>query len=186
LNLKLKDITFIQSGIYTKPGFEGEVASLQVKHIGDGILKNIAPDTILTEQLQRHLLVDGDIVLVTKGSRNVAAVYYNQNGLCIASSTFMVIRIKPDEQKNILSEFLVWFINNPETQNWLKSNAFGSGVPSISKTTLLEMDIYVPSIEKQKLIVKINELRKLEKKIQSQIFQLKEVYIEQLLIKTLK
>jgi restriction endonuclease S subunit len=81
---------------------------------------------------------------------------------------------------------LAWTINSPSTQLWLKNNAIGSALQSISKVTLLEMEVAVPTIEKQNAILKINSLRKLERSIQKQLTDLKEQYIQQLLLISLK
>ena len=118
--------------------------------------------------------------------KNFAAIYEERNGLCVASSIFMVIRINSDFKKKISPEFLAWTINSPSTQLWLKNNAIGSALQSISKVTLLEMEVAVPTIEKQNAILKINSLRKLERSIQKQLSDLKEQYIQQLLLISLK
>lgn len=132
------------------------------------------------------MLQHGDILFAAKGNKNFATIYERQNGLCVASSTFMVIRINPDSKDTISSEFLAWNINHPATQWWLKNNAIGSALPSISKVTLLEMEVTIPSIEKQNAILKINALRKQEQNIQHQLSNLKEQYIQQLLLTSLK
>lgn len=114
----LQTISSIQSGIYVKTDYTGEVVYLQAKHFTDsGILSaNLIKDLNLTNQTKRHLLQPGDILFAAKGSKNFATVYEEHNGTCVASSTFMVIRINEDSKKILSSEFLAWYINSPTIQ----------------------------------------------------------------------
>ncbi len=184
----LQNITTVQSGIYVTPEFSGEVVYLQASNFNEhGLLsKALIPNLFLTNQTQRHLLQPGDILFAAKGTKNFAAVYEKHNGLCVASSTFLVIRITEDAFKTILPEFLAWYINNPTAQKWLKGKAIGSALPSISKSALLELEVSIPTIEKQQAILKINSLRNEERTIQNNLITLREQYIQQLLQNTLK
>lgn len=188
LKKTLQHIASIQSGIYVKPSSIGEIVYLQAKHFDENgqLTSVLVPEVQLSNQTERHLLKDGDVLFAAKGTKNFAAVYEKQFGLCVASSIFMVIRINPDSKSIISPEFLAWVINHPTTQLWLKSNAIGSALQSISKVTLLEMEVVVPSLEKQKAILKIKSLSKLEQNIQKQLADLKQQYLQQLLITSLK
>ncbi len=184
----LQHIASVQSGIYVKPDSFGEIVYLQANHFNEGgqLNSSLIPNLKKTNQTERHLLQHGDILFAAKGTKNFAAIYEERNGLCVASSIFMVIRINSDFKKKISSEFLAWTINSPSTQLWLKNNAIGSALQSISKVTLLEMEVAVPTIEKQNAILKINSLRKQERIIQKQLSDLKEQYIQQHLLISLK
>jgi restriction endonuclease S subunit len=85
-----------------------------------------------------------------------------------------------------LPEYLAWFLNNPTTQKLLKEQAIGTSIPSISKTVLEELDIPIPSVEKQKAILTIAHLRSTEKNLKHQIEVLREQQIQQTLIDALK
>ena len=166
LKTTLQNIASIQSGIYVKPDSFGSIVYLQGKHFNENgqLNTSLIPDLQLTNQTERHLLQHGDILIAAKGNKNFATVYEERNGLCVASSTFMVIRIKPDWKKKISSEFLSWYINHPNTQLWLKTNSIGSAVQSISKVTLSEMELLIPNIDKQHSILKINAIKKIRTK----------------------
>jgi len=188
LKTKLQNIASVHSGIYVKPDSFGEIVYLQAKHFNENGMLNstLIPDLQKTNQTERHLLKQGDILFAAKGTKNFAAIYDDRNGLCVASSIFMVIRINQESKNKISPKFLAWVINHPTTQIWLKNNAIGSALQSISKVTLLEMEVTVPNIERQNAILKINSLRKLEQNIQKQLSDLKEQYIQQLLLTSLK
>lgn len=85
-----------------------------------------------------------------------------------------------------MPEYLAWFLNNPTTQKLLKEQAIGTSIPSISKTVLEELDIPIPSVEKQKAILTIAHLRSTEKNLKHQIEVLREQQIQQTLINALK
>lgn len=188
MKTKLQNIAIIQSGIYVKPDSFGDIVYLQGKDFNENGQLNFSliPDLQLTNQTERHLLQDGDVLFAAKGNKNFAAVYEDKNGLCIASSIFMVIRIKPEMKHKLTSEFLAWFINHPTNQQWLKNNAIGSAMLSISKSTLLEMDITIPDVKSQITLIKLDSLRKQEHQIQKQLSDLKEHCMQQRLLTLLK
>lgn len=174
--------------MYSKFGQLGSALYLQANFFNEygDLEKNIKPNLVLDDKSKHHLLQDGDVLFAAKGAKNFATVYKTHNGPCVASSTFLVIRIKPEMKDKIIPEFLAWFINNPRTQFWLKSKAIGTALPSISKGALMEMDVYIPNLEKQQAILKINSLRNLERSIQKQLTELREQNIQQLLLTSLK
>ncbi len=180
----LKHIANIQTGIYAQTVSSGTVVYLQAKHFDENgnFYNTVIPDLPLDNQTEKHLLNDGDIIFAAKGSKNFAARYESKNGQCVASSTFLVIKLNDEFRKRILSEYIVWFINHPRTQERLKTKARGSSIPSISKVDLQELDITVPPIESQRDIIKIDTLQKREQSIIRQIQSLRGKYIQQRLI----
>jgi restriction endonuclease S subunit len=180
----LKHIASIQTGIYGQTVSSGSVVYLKAKHFDESgnLYNTVIPDLPLNSQTEKHLLNDGDIIFAAKGSKNFAALFESKNGQCVASSTFLVIRLNDEFRSGILSEYIVWFINHPGTQEWLKAKARGSSIPSISKIDLQELEIVIPPIEKQKAIVIIDSLQKKEWSIIKRIQSLKEKYIQHRLI----
>ncbi|MFM8833572.1 MAG: restriction endonuclease subunit S [Cytophagales bacterium] len=75
---------------------------------------------------------------------------------------------------------------NPTTQKLLKEQAIGTSIPSISKTVLEELEIPIPSLEKQNAILTIAHLRNTEKDLKHQIEVLREKQIQQTIINALK
>lgn len=183
LKTALQNIATIQSGIYVTTEFSGEIVYLQANNFNeDGQLSTtLVPNLFLTNQTQRHLLQPGDILFAAKGTKNFATVYEEHNGPCVASSTFLVIRLKEDLKDKVKPDFIAWFINHPNTQKWLKANAIGSALPSISKTVLSGLDISIPAMSIQKSILKIDALRLREKQLQNQLINLKDIYVQHLL-----
>lgn len=177
----LKNITTIQTGVFAKPISKGEIVYLQSKHFDEnGELSDILyPDLNSDGKIDKHLLRKGDVLFAAKGTRNFAAIYENENISAVASTSFFVIRLIKDY---IIPGYLTWFLNHPNTQILLKGKARGTSIASISKSVLEELEIPVPDIKKQKLILTIYHLRNKEKNIKQQIETLREQQIQQQII----
>lgn len=177
----LKDISSIQTGLFAKTAAVGDIVYLQAKHFNeDGYLKyTLDPDLKATPANEKHLLQTSDILFAAKGNKNFASLYEIHNQPCIASTSFFVIRIT---NSVIIPEYLVWFLNHPETQKILKAKAIGTSMASISKSVLESLQIDVPEINTQKTILQITYLRKREKELKHQLESLREQLIQRQLL----
>lgn len=181
----LKNIASIQTGIFAKPVSKGEIVYLQAKHFNENgqLLTILYPDLKADDVNEKHLLRQGDILFAAKGTKNFAAVYEMNDIAAVASTTFFVIRIIGNA---VLPDYLAWVLNNPVSQNFLKKNAIGSAIVSISKAVLEELEVVIPPIEKQKNILEIAKLSKRENSILSKIAELKHQQIQQQIINAIK
>jgi hypothetical protein len=185
LKRPLKNITTIQTGIFAKPELGGDIVYLQAKHFFENgtISASLHPDLKLEDIGSRHLLQPGDVLFAAKGSKNFAAVYESHNPPAVASTSFFVLRFA---QSQLLPEYLAWFLNNPPTQVLLKGLAIGTSMPSISKQVLENLEIPLPDLETQKVILEISKLRAKEKALKQEIETLREKQIQQQIINALK
>ena len=181
MKLKLADISSIQTGLFAKPIAEGEVVYLQARHFDENgqLVSSLHPDLKAEGISDKHLLQPGDVLFAAKGTKNFAAWYESDNLPAVASTSFFVIRLNESFQNKILPEFLVWLINLPNSQNFLKGKAIGTSIVSISKSVLEELEISIPNLKAQKAILKITHLRKAEKNLKQQIETLREKQIQQ-------
>ena len=181
----IKDITNIQTGLFAKPAGIGEVVYLQSKHFDEyGQLHSALHPDLLAEGISdKHLLKDGDVLFAAKGTKNFAAVFENHNEPSVASTSFFVIR--PTDKK-VLPQYLAWFLNNHTTQTFLKGQAIGTSIPSISKQVLENLEITVPNIEIQRAILQITNLRNKEKSLKLKIDTLREKQIQKQIINAIK
>ena len=180
----IKDITNIKTGLFVKPAGIGELVYLQSKHFDEyGQLHSVLhPDLVAEGISEKHLLKDGDVLFAAKGTKNFAAVFDNHNEPSVASTSFFVIR--PTDKK-VLPQYLAWFLNNHTTQTLLKSQAIGTSIPSISKHVLENLEITVPGMETQKVILQISKLRNKEKSLKQKIETLKDITINQQLLQAI-
>lgn len=181
----IKEITNVQTGLFAKPSGSGELVYLQSKHFDEygQLHSTLHPDLIAEGIAEKHLLKDGDVLFAAKGTKNFAAVFENHNEPAVASTSFFVIRLT--DQK-VLPHYLAWFLNNPTTQTVLKGHAIGTSIPSISKQVLENLEITVPTIETQQIILQINQLRNKAKVLKQQIEMLQEKKIQQHIINAIK
>jgi restriction endonuclease S subunit len=158
----------------------GNALYLQVKHFNElgELVCQLEPDLYIDEKMQKHLLQDGDILFMAKGSKNVAVIYRNLAGSAVASSSFIVVRLNSNFKTQVLPEYLAWFINHPRSQEFLKSHSKGSGIPSIALSGFAELEVSIPDLETQKNILAIHQLRIKEKTLSAEIDRLKEKYIQ--------
>ena len=185
MKTRIKNITNIQTGLFTKPSGTGELVYLQSRHFDEyGQLHTVLhPDLPAKDVAEKHLLKDGDVLFAAKGTKNFAAVFENHNEPAVASTSFFVIRMNGSK---VLPAYLAWFLNNPGTQQLLKSQAIGTSIPSISKQVLEDLEIPVPAIETQNAILQITKLRNKEKALKQQIETLRENQIQQQIINAIK
>jgi restriction endonuclease S subunit len=186
MNKTIGEIATITSGIYAKPGFEGEVYYLQASHFNEQhqFDFSVKPNLILTDPIRKHLLKHGDILIAAKGNDNFAVVCKGKLEFAVASSVFMVIKVT--EPENVLPEYLAWFINHPQTQQQLHISSKGSSFPSIAKSDIEEITLPIPSIKKQQHLIYLYELFQKQLQIKKRIITLNEKLFHQQLLNTLK
>lgn len=177
----LKHIASIQTGVFAKPLPKGEIVYLQAKHFDENgsLAETLYPDLNADGKITKHLLKHGDVLFSAKGSRNFATWYERDNLPAVASTSFFVLRL---EGSNVLPGYLTWFLNHPNTQFLLKSNARGTSIASISKAVLEDLEISIPNKRTQELILTIYKLRIIEKNLKHKIENLREKQIQHQLL----
>jgi restriction endonuclease S subunit len=178
--MRLRDIATIQTGVLAKTELDGDILYLQAKHFDDDaqLLEDLKPDLKHGNVSEKHILRHGDVLFAAKGSKNFATTYDSENGLAVASTSFFVIRA---ESKLIHPEFLAWFLNRSVGQKYLKKHTTGSITVSVSKSVLEEMEIPVPPVNRQQIIIEIAELMIREKQLRTKIEELKKKKINKLI-----
>lgn len=182
--MELRKIANVRTGVFAKTAMEGECIYLQSKHFDEEgqIAQTLYPEVPITDIPDRHILQEGDVLLIAKGAKNNAWVYQELSDPAVASTSFFVIQIK----KEIISpQYLAWFLNHAHTQNLLKEMAKGSSILSIRKTDFEKLSIQIPSIQKQNLIIQIDKLRQRQKQIYQELQSLNDLLIEQKISQTI-
>jgi len=162
---------------------DGEVWVIQMKDLN----KNYTgisgqPNTITYDDVSRNqLLRKGDILLLAKGNNNVA-FKYDSDQPAVAVSLFFVIRVKSSK---IIPDYLIWFINNHNTQNYLATMREGASVSSIKKSIFEELCIEIPEIRKQELIANVYRLSICEEELMRKLIEEKQQFIQNALAKQL-
>ncbi len=184
--MEIREMASVYSGIYVSSLIkEGDVFYLQARDFNSDreIVANLAPSIAMHKNLEKHFLRAGDILLVAKGNTFFSAVFKDSHSPAVASSVFLVIRLF---NFNIIHpNYLSWYLNLPKTQTMLHAMAKGTGISSISKKGLLELEIPVPTLEKQVLVLELAQIKKKESDIFNQIIALKELQFNHLITKSI-
>lgn len=143
-----------------------------------------APSLEVDSKVQKHLLLDGDILLAAKGLSNFSSVYHENMGKSVASSSFLVISII--DNNVIIPDYLCWILNKEDSITYFQSNAAGSSIPSISKTMVEDYEINIPCIQTQRKIVEISLLQQQEQQLYQQLSSLHKKLISNQLNKITK
>ena len=161
--IKLHNIAVIQTGVFAKMVPNPNALYLQQSDFdGNGELRSTTQPTIIVAN-QKHLLTAGDLLLASKGSNNICVIVPDIEQKCVASPSFLVIRLR--DKSAILPEFVAWYLNLPTVQNTLAAQARGTSIMSISKATLGELEIPIPPIERQKKYIELSKLQKREQEL---------------------
>ena len=181
----IHDIAKIQTGIYEKPVAFGEIFYVQARHFDDNrnFLDSVTPELPFERKLEKHFLQKGDVLVAAKGYDHFAVAYQGIAYPAVASSMFIVLRL---QTPSVLPDYLAWFINHSKTQTLLSGSAKGTALPSINKSDIGDLNIPIPTLEKQELILNIEKLRHKELVLKKQIEKLKNSIIQQTIFKHLE
>ena len=150
-NDPLGDISVVQSPDISQ--FTTVIPDRLSKVIGDRIKAeyHLAPKSILVK---------------SRGTDYSAALFDLPDVTAVAAYHFIVVTVT---RNNLLPEFVLWYINRPQTQHKLSLKAGGSYIKALSAKALAELPIAIPPMEQQHLIVDINRLTQQEMTLTSTI-----------------
>ena len=163
---RLKEIAKISLGYSFRGSIQeekdGNMFVIQAKNVKDNFyIQNTDKLVKIKHPIYEDRLVkQNDIILSSRGYFNASVSKTSEN--MIASSSVYIIRsLNPNI---ILPEYLALYLNSKKGQFLLKRNQTGSMVKVILKTDLEGIDIIIPDIEKQKILIQsFNVLRDIEK-----------------------
>jgi restriction endonuclease S subunit len=173
----LKEIAFVRSGVFLKSHEPAVVNYLQTKDFDiDGKLKNkLYPSVSKSQVSENHFLKSGEILFAAKGWKNFAAICDNNMLPAVASTSFLVISLSVDY---ISPRFLVWWLNSERIQEFLKSVAKGTAIPSITKSQLENVEVIAFPMDIQEKLIRLSELRIRKKNLILDIEKLNEFKLE--------
>lgn len=190
MKLKIKQLAAVQMGYSFRSRLEasrgGKVAVIQMKDllrdntVGCKKLVKIEIETVK----KHHLAQKGDLVFRSRGQITTAAILLEDPGKAVVAAPLLRIRItKPDK---ILPEYLNWYISQRDAQIFLASRAKGTVQKMISKQTVEEMEVYLPTLEKQQHIVDLAKLSAQERTILGTLSEKRDQYISTVLMQLAK
>ena len=179
--IKILDLANISSGLYLPVQPLGNVNYLQVKDFSADTPTKIASKVEATPRVMKNLLHKGDILLASKGV--YMATQYKDDAPAVASTSFFVLRV---QSPAVLPEYLHWYLNQPQTEQWFKSQQQGTGILSIRKSVVEDLEVPVPSLETQRQVVALGKLVKREYELRTTIAEKERMLKEQILLKKIR
>ena len=147
----------------------GDIRVVQMKNLTEssGIdIENAARIEGTDELKEQHQLRVGDILFRSRGLNTTAMLLTENPERTIVSSPIFIIRARLEFT---IPEYLVWWINQPASQAYFRSRSEGSLDKMVSKKTLANLKVVLPSIEKQKCIADFYDLAMREQTLLSLI-----------------
>ena len=159
---KLHRLATVQMGYSFRSRLEtsegGGLAVIQMKDLMDNNTVNCDDLVRIDMEAMKgyHLAKRGDLVFRARGSLNTAAILFDDPGKAVVSAPLLRIRVmNPDK---ILPEYLNWYISQRDAQIFLTSRAEGTFLKMISKQMVENLEIALPSIDRQKNIIELATL----------------------------
>ncbi|WP_149776183.1 restriction endonuclease subunit S [Ruegeria intermedia] len=157
----LSEICSIATGYTTRgrlePAQSGGSLAIQMRDVQEG--RGLDTDNLqrckFDTPVERYLVHGGEIIFKSRGESNTAMAIEQLSEPAVAILPLFILRPKDDV---VLPDYLAWAINQRETQRRLDAEAQGTGVRMISKSTLERIELPLPDIETQRLIVAIADL----------------------------
>jgi hypothetical protein len=181
---KLGQVASIRMGYPFRSRLEhnakGRIAVVQMKDIDESCLLQVddAVRVDLADVKEHHLIRKGDLVFRSRGRTNSVALVSADIGPAILAAPMLLIR-----PVAALPAYLLWYINLPATQGTLAAQAEGTSVRMISKAALEALEMPVPSLRKQQLVVDVSDLATAEQELLGQIAQKKKCLADGLLMR---
>jgi restriction endonuclease S subunit len=149
----------------------GDVAVVQIKNVDTetGVNWPAVAKIKLTGRRDPDWLKTGDVLFSARGHRNVAVCLDQPPARAVCSPHFFLIRVK--DGKSTIPEFLAWQMNLPRAQRYFEQSATASYITSIRRQVLETLPVLIPSLDRQRLLVRLAEAAKREKHVLERLIE---------------
>ena len=125
----------------------------------------------------------GDILFQARGVAHFAYCIEEDLKDTLAAGSFYILRLR---HENLLPQYLAWWLNQPKAQRYFQSQAGGTGISFVSKSTLSRLQVQVPPLSVQKKVVKMVTLAKREQFLLGRLSKLRSQLVKAACIKAVK
>lgn len=178
---KVSEIAEVVSGVYLQAEPYGEISYLQIKDLLSESPEKTASKVTLSPKNERYLLAKGDLLFAGKGTTYLCKVF-DLDIPAIASTTLYIIRLA---SKDILPDYLCWYLNQPSVMALMKAQQVGTSTPLIHKPVVEDFEILVPDLDTQQRIVELAKLQAKEKELYQAIAEKRQLITNQLIMNRL-
>ncbi len=154
LNKTLREVSSkVKSGLSSYYLQDGgfEVSLINIRDIQDG---EVVPNSVEkvrvreSDTIEKSRIEYGDIIITTKGTFKAALAGKTVEGFAISSNLIALTLNSMVDPRMVVA-----YLNSPMGQKELQARAGGSTLKALNRKSLLEVEIPLPPIEKQKLLV---------------------------------
>jgi len=190
MKVKIKELATIQMGYSFRSRLEastnGDVAVIQMKDLFDNNV--VCCDELSKIDMERvkdhHLVKREDLIFRSRGLVTTSAILLKETGKAVVAAPLLRIRItKPGI---LLPQYLNWYISQREAQIYLTSRSEGTALKKISKQTIEDMEIALPTLKTQREIVEFASLARQEQNLLLSLAEKRKQYISTLLMQYAK
>ena len=174
MQYRLNQIADIQLGYQPRtklrhePG--GSHGVIQIKDVGDGghveysNMLRIEPE----RDPERYEVNEEDVLLISRGA-HLKAVRVGAPPLPVMAISFFYI-LRP-KHGAVNPGFLFWALNQPPVQSQIRRQAMGTGIPHIRRKPVENLRIDIPSLETQRLTLRVDELTRRERDLSDRLVE---------------
>lgn len=161
---------------------EGNYRFIQIKDFDDhrqllqGQLFRVTPKRIE----ERYIVKQGDVLFLSRGHKLFASAVTDPLKDTIAAYYFYILRL---ETPHLLPEYLAWYINQQPAQAFLETNMRGSYMKMIPKHAIGHLPVEIPSLDTQRRILALNNLRIQEQELVNEISRKRNQLVEHLCLR---
>ncbi|MGM0587123.1 MAG: restriction endonuclease subunit S [Bacteroidota bacterium] len=182
---KLADIANIATGYSFRSKLDhdprGDTKVIQMSDVGKrkGIdTEGLVSIADFSPRSDRYFLEAGDVLMTSRGHNLHAYLVPEGLGRVVPINSFLIIKC---DKNKVLPDYLVWYLNSDRMQYNIHVLAGGTNIPSLPKKSLESMDVFLPSIQKQETLAKIESLKKQEIGLLRELASKKESFIDTVL-----
>jgi restriction endonuclease S subunit len=121
---------------------------------------------------EKYLTCVGDVLIRLSEPHTAITICDDNKGILIPS-LFSVIRLTGNM---VLPEYLAIYLNSEKMQRFYSKQSIGSTIQVMKTSSIKDIEIEIPSIEKQEKIIEINNLILREKKLLAKLIKEKNLY----------
>ncbi|MDD2310631.1 MAG: restriction endonuclease subunit S [Desulfuromonadaceae bacterium] len=186
MKVTLENIATVQAGYSFRSRLEsvgtGAVAVIQMKDLTNANL--VCCDDLARVDMEmpkaHHLVRPGDLIFRSRGLTSNSALLVDDPGVAVLAAPLLRIRIT---NNSILPEYLNWYISQLPARSYLASCAEGTALKMISKQSLENLEVFVPSMARQRLVVEMASLAAEEQRILKTLAEKRNNYISSTLLR---
>ncbi len=111
--------------------------------------------------ISRYELRRGDVLFMSRGTRNVATVIETVPVRSVAPVSFFIVRLRePDlltRNESPDPAYLTWYLNAPKAQNEIANIRTGAGTPIVQRSAFSDLEVPIPDLAAQRQIGALGE-----------------------------